>query len=345
MRLLSIIISVAILAAAAPAASQLRTLDVPPDKGWQHARTGLILMGKLGQFQRASLRDNGTFELDVIATYRTADQKSTASIFLYRPGVLDVPLWFDRSHTVMLRNRDIKVGAPIGPVTRFVPPGSTTHSALRIVYPIAGQPSSATGLAMIPFGEWLVAVRLTSDTMDPAALDAALTELVGKVRWPASIAPAKVANPVQQCASPLKFKRAKPIKPDLAQALMASVLGFAMRDVADKKGGSPAPAVEYCLEESSGVEFSAYRPIDSRTHYVVAFGDAGVAANVSPEFNLDGETGQYAVVLEDWDSSDSYPSFTAMPTPKQVFELVQRGSPVASASRGGKDIAISPSAK
>lgn len=345
MRLLSTILSVVILAASAPAASQLRTLDVPPDKGWQHARTGLILMGTLGDFQRASLRDNGTFELDVIATYRTADQKSTASIFLYRPGVLDVPLWFDRSHTVMLRNRDIKVGAPIGPVTRFVPPGSKTQSALRIVYPIAGQPSSATGLVMIPFGEWLVAVRLTSDTMEPAALDAALNGLIGKIRWPANIAAAKLANPVQPCPSPLKFKRAKLIQPNLGQALLSSVMGLAVREKAEKEGAATRNRPDYCLESSSGAEFSVYRSAASKSHYVVAIGDAGAVAFVGPEFSLDGDKNRYGVTLDDWDSSDSYPAFNAMPSPRQVFDLVQRSSPVASASRVGKDIAISPAAR
>lgn len=345
MRLLSILVGIALLAMTTPANSQLRKLDVPPDKGWQHARTGLILMGKLGDFQRDDLQDNGKSELDVSTTYRTADRRSIASIFLYRPGLVDVPMWFDRSHTVLLLNRQIKVGPSASGAIRFAAPGSTTQSALRIVYPLAGQQSAATGLAMIPFGEWLVAVRLTSDTMTQESLDAALISLIGKIRWPANIAAAKLANPVQPCPSPLKFKRAKLVQPDLGQALLASVMGLAVREKAEKEGAVTRNRPDYCLEASSGAEYSVYRSAASKSHYVVALGDAGVVAFVGPEFSLDGDKNRYGVTLHDWDSSDSYRAFNAMPSPRQVFDLVQRSSPVASASRGGKDIAISPAAR
>lgn len=335
----------ALVASAAPVSAQLRSLDVPDDKGWQHARTGLILMGRLGEYQRSDLKDNGREELDVSATYRSLDGKSTATLYLYRPGVYDLPMWFDRSHTAMTLNREIKLGQSSSGVARFAPPGRSTQSALRIAYPFSGQVAGASGLAMIPFGEWLVAIRLTSDTMSVSALDAALSDLIAKIRWPAKMAEAKLANPVRPCASPLKYKRAKLVQPDLAQALMSSVLGNAMRDVAKKDPARAAPSPDYCLDQSMGPPFSAYRAADSRSAYVMAIGDAGVAATIAPEFSLSGETGRYGVTLEDWDSSDSYPSFNAMPSPQQVMALLQGSRPVASAGRGNNTISVSPPAK
>ena len=62
-----------LLLASGPAASQWRSLDVPADKGWQHAQTGLVLWGKFGAFERVSLQDRGVSEHDISTTYRTAD--------------------------------------------------------------------------------------------------------------------------------------------------------------------------------------------------------------------------------------------------------------------------------
>ena len=314
------------LALATPAAGQMRSLGVPNDNGWQHARTGLVLWGKFGAFERDDLRDNGTGELDISTTYRTADRKTTATIYLYRPGLVDVPLWFDRSHTAVLLNPTIKASGPAN-VVRFAPPGSATQSALRVVYPVAGRAGSATGLAMIPFGEWLVKVRLTSDAMEPAALDAALLDVIGKIRWPASIAQAKVATPVQPCPAKLKFRKAKPIPPDLGQAMLASVLGIAVRDKKDAPGFVPGNLADYCLEANAGPEYSVYRAAASTTNYVIAIGDSGAVAFVGPEFSLTGDKGRFGVSVTDKDSSDNYPAFSAMPSPQQVVEMIENDPP------------------
>ena len=345
MRVLRMTSAIALLAMSNPAASQLRSLDVPSDKGWQHARTGLILMGTLGDFRRVDLKDNGTSELDVSATYRTADSKSEASIYLYRPGLADLPLWFERSQTAMLLNRRIQTGSTAYGVVRFAGPGSTVPSGLRIVYPLAGRQTGATGLAMLPLGDWLVAVRLTSETMAPAALDSALDTVIGKIRWPRNIPPAKVANPVQPCSSRLKYKRAKQVKPNLSDALMASVLGMVVQQSREKGTSRARDTADYCLEENAGAAFSAYRQAESRSHYVLALGDAGVTAFVGPQISLDGDKGRYAVTLTDWDSSASYPAFTSMPSPRQVLEMLQHDAPVTSAGREGKNITVSSSAK
>ncbi len=345
MRAFTIFIAASMVALAAPASGQLRALDVPNDKGWQHAQTGLILMGRLGDYQRSDLKDNGQEELDVSATYRSLDGKSTATLYLYRPGVHNLPMWFDRSHTAMTLNREIKLGPSTSGVARFAPPGRSIQSALRIVYPFSGQSAGASGLAMIPFGEWLVAIRLTSHSMDAPALDASLSDLIAKIRWPTTIAEANVATPVQPCSPPLKYKRAKLVQPDLGQALMSSVLSNAMRDVVKKDPARAAPSPDYCLDQSMGAPFSVYRASNNRTAYVMAIGDAGVAATVAPEFSLTGETSRYGVTLEDWDSSDSYPSFNAMPSPQQVMALLQGSRPVASAGRGNNTITVSPPAK
>lgn len=345
MRSLKVMLAGFLLVANTQSFAQWRSLDVPADKGWQHAQTGLVLWGKFGAFERVSLRDRGTAELDIATNYRTADGKSTASIFLYRPGFVDVPLWFDRSHSAMLLNPQIKAGASATGVTRFAAPRGSPQSALRIVYPLAGRSEGATGLAMIPFGDWLVAVRLSSDTMTAAALDIALVELVGKMKWPASIAPAKIANPVLPCPSKLKYKRAKPVQPDLAQVMLASVIGLAVQNKKSAPGFVAGNLPDHCLEANAGAEYSVYRSAASTTHYVIAIGDAGAAAFVGPEFSLTGDKGRYGVMLVDHDSSDTYPAFSAMPSPDQVVGLVKTTRAMTSGGRDNTTISIAPGVK
>lgn len=91
MRIWKLGVAAMLLTATAPAFGQWRELDVPGDKGWQHARTELILMPTLGRFQRTGIKDNGQSEFDISAAYDATDRKSTATVFIYRPGMGDLP--------------------------------------------------------------------------------------------------------------------------------------------------------------------------------------------------------------------------------------------------------------
>jgi hypothetical protein len=327
-----------LVAATAPASAQLRSLNVPGDKGWQHARTGLILMARLGEFQRTDLADNGTSELDVAATYQMPDESSTASVYLYRPGVADLPMWFDRSAYLMSVNDRIQVGAPLGAIARFALPGSSVESGLRSVYALKNNPEGATGLAMAPLGEWLVAIRLTSQRMNPARLDATLAALMAKIRWPADRALAKTAMPIAPCASAIKYKRAKIIKPDLTQALISAA--FLATIAKPANSAPPSTPVVYCRAEAASSEFTTFRPNESQTSYVMAIGDAGIAAEVMPAISLSREP-SFSVVLKTLSSSDLYPNFDALPQPKQVFALLGSRSPMSSTDRGVQTITLS----
>ncbi len=343
-RIFSLLVA-AFMISAAPANSQLRSLDVPNDKGWQHARTGIILMSKLGNFQRSDLKDNGTSESDVSATYFSADKKDTASIYIYRQGIVSLPIWFDRSLYAMTTNPKISIGSPLGPITRFIPPNSRTESGLRIVFNLRGSDRGATGLAMVPFGEWLVAVRLTSPTMTSVQLDANLLEVLSKVRWPEKRPLDEVAVPIAPCPNSLKTKRAKVVPPDLAQALIGATLSSIVTTKTGQDSEKENRTVIYCREGMQTLDYGAYRGNADTKGYVLAIGDAGVGASVYPGFSLNGEKGQYSVTLARHDSLNSYPSFNALPEPKQVFALVMSRGPMSSTTRGGNSIILGPDGK
>lgn len=339
MRSMSVLACYLLLLVGSPAFAEPRSLNVPQGKGWQHAQTNLILMAKLGEFGRERLVDLGQGELDIAATYRTLDQKSVATIYVYRPGLFDLPMWFDRSHIAMSYNEGYSLGAATGPIGRFALPGSTAPGGLRVSHVMAGKPVGATGLAMAPIGDWLVAIRLTSETMDGSTLDATLTSLVAAIRWPALKQPPRIANPIDACPKPLKFKRAKIVQPDLAQTLLGAALNLA---VSEQKEPSAAEPPTFCSQGQGTAEYSVYRPVNNDKTYVLALGDNGIAASVFPQFSLTGEKGNFSVVLSDHDSSDNYPAFNALPEPRQVFEMIMKRSPISSTSRGGKNITLAP---
>ena len=330
MRFLSFLALATALGMASPAIGQMRSLDVPNDAGWQHAQTGIVLRSKLGAFQRAALRDNGKSELDVSATYYAGSEADTASIYLYRPGIANLPMWFDRSHYAMTLNDQIRIGAPLIPVTRFAPPGTSIESGLRVTYALKDSDKGGTGLAMVPFADWILAVRLTSRTMTPAEVDAALLDMIGKIRWPSERPASPVAVPIAPCTTRLKTKKAKLIQPDLAQALIGATLSNIAEEKAKEHPAADDRPVVFCREGPSIPEYGVYRSDQANDGYVMALGDAGVSASVYPGLSLT-DRKEFAVTMATHDSLDTYPSFNALPEPKQVFALVMSRGPMSRA--------------
>lgn len=331
------------LALASPAASQMRSLGVPNDKGWQHAQTGVILMSRLGEFQRSELRDNGTSELDVAATYYAGGAADTASIYLFRPGITSLPMWFDRSHYALTTNPQIQVAAPSGPIARVALPGSGVGSGLRVTYALRGD-QGASGLAMLPYGDWLLKIRVTSRTKTAADVDAILLGLIAKIRWPEKRPVERVADPVAACLTPIKTRKAKLIQPDLAQALIGATLSNMADELGKKDTQGAAKPPIFCRNGDSSREFGMYRSDQSADGYILAIGDSGISASVFPGLSLT-DRKEFAVTLSTHDSRDTYPSFNALPEPRQVFALVTSRGPMSRSTRGGNNIILAPTGK
>lgn len=102
------------LGLAMPAAA--RDLAVPTDKGWKHAKTGLILMPQLAGMSRTALSDATQTEHDVAAQYDTPDKSVFATIYLFHPAIADVSLWFDRSQTALETRTSSRTRYPRPPI-------------------------------------------------------------------------------------------------------------------------------------------------------------------------------------------------------------------------------------
>ena len=319
-----------------PAAAQRRDLPVPLGKGWQHADSEVILTATLAGMPRTTLTDYGNAERDIAAEFAAPDRTTIATVYIFRPALMSVPIWFDRAQTAITL-RDLYGGAtPVAPLPTPFARGGGVAAGLRQVYVPAHGPYKSTALAVIPVGTWLVAIRLSSTMLDPAEADTRLSALIAAVRWPVATGNAPAAIPVNQCGDALTFRRAALKKPDMMQALLGGMLAAAV----EKDHPADTPPVVWCRDPvPPTVTYGVYRATGTSDGYTLAVADSGRVASVYKALTLPGQpsTGGYAVTYTDLDGSiATFPSFDALPQPKQVLDLVLSGrAPVARTVQGG----------
>jgi len=293
----SIVAGFALLACSALApnaqAQQSSVLDVPASKKWQHAQTGLIVPQAPGGLPRTEITSLGEGELDMAVQFGDVN-KTQATLYLFRPALMSVPVWFDRVETQILQRDAYGTAAPTDTPSGFAVPGGTVTSALRRFYKPSKPPYAATGVAVLPLGEWLVVVRISSVEQAPAQLDATLSALIAGLGWPtraANVVEAPAAVPVQACTTALAYdKKAKMRKPDMAAGLMGSLLIAALADKGkDDKASKAEPEEEapalLCREGSGSLALGVYHAeTQNPDGYIIALGDAGRTVSVYPEF-------------------------------------------------------------
>ncbi|WP_448662147.1 hypothetical protein ACG3SL_15940 [Sphingomonas sp. CJ20] len=335
----------ALAIAGAPSATAQHTLGVPATAGWKHAETGLILRASLAGLARTELGDNSQSELDVYATF--GDIKDVVvTVYLFRPALHSVPIWFDRAETQILQRGTYGDPRPTGAPQAFSRSAGASADSLRRIYVPSKPPYSSTGLAILPMGEWLVALRISATALTPDALQARLDSVIGAIGWPAGVALAPAAVPIAACAlPPLAFaKRAKLKKPDMTDALMGAVLASMASEKAEEAQTAETPMsaepTSWCREGAANKEFSVYRSDERTSRYLLAIADAGRTIDVTPGFPLDGKEPAISLYLHDLDRTLVYPSFNGLPRPEQAWEAIQKNAPVSSSARGGKDLTI-----
>ena len=307
-----------VFAAAASAAP--RTLEVPATAAWQHAATGMVLPSKPAGFGRTSLADSTAEELDVHAQYEAPGEGTRATVYLYKTGVPDVALWFDRAVAAILGTPGYGVDRATVPAPAgFARPGETQSSGLSTVLPATGLGLRSTGVAVVGLGEWLIKLRMSSSSLDPAALSVRMNAFLAGLRWPAATGAGAPPRPIAACAAPLAAKRAKVIRPEMANVLIDLVTADM---VADKAKG-PAPV--YCRDPAALGPHGVYRPDGSKRSYLIALNDAGIALSVAPAISIDelgsGGGKRWSMTLLGRDTRSALPSFNRLPPPDQALKV------------------------
>ncbi|MGN6278873.1 MAG: hypothetical protein ACTHM8_09150 [Sphingomonas sp.] len=317
-----------------------RKLPVGDAQGWQHAQTGLILMSDIAGLHRTELQDFGDSELDIIAQFDDPSRDTEATLYLFRPALDSVPVWFDRAVTT-LSNHDIYGGVTaVGAPQAFARPGGSVADSLRQTFVPAKSDFKATALAVIPVGEWLVSIRISGKTLAPAALDDLLNRFIAGLRFATPVAARPAAVPVVACATHPAFKHAKLQKPDMMDTILGATFATITDDDVKKVGGTVSPPPVWCRDSVHGNDYAVYRQDDGTAGYTMALGDAGRTISVWPslEAQINKKTG-FSVSFHDLDKTLIYPSYDALAEPAQVFDMIKHEKPTSAAA--GKTITIS----
>lgn len=330
--------------ASGPAQAESRALAVPATSGWQHAATGLVLRAKLAGLERRSLEDNGTAELDVAADFSTPDRSTVVTLYIFRPTLMSVPVWFDRSETQILLREEYRNPHPVTDARAFAPPSSNVASALRRTYATSSPAYPATGLAIVPIGEWLVAIRISSHDPDPAAIEIKLDEVIAAIGWPEGVEDGAPAALVASCPTPLKYsRRAKLQRPNMTDALLGAALSGIVAERAEAEPPADAQPVVFCRDVPGRAEYGVYRVASDlgRDAYLMAVADAGRTISVAPSLGaLVSGTKGYMLSFSDLDRTLVYPNFDRLPAPDKVLEAVDSAAPISSTARDGDSSTI-----
>jgi hypothetical protein len=334
-------LSAAVLGAT-PAAA--REIVVPVEKGWKHAASGVVLRQPLAGLVRNRLEDSTDGEFDVSANFRSADGAYYATIFIFSSPLPDAGMWFQRA------SAQITDASRYGTVTPssaaplpLVLPGRTQASGYRQAFS-ATQRVKGTTVAVAEVGTWLVAVRVSSPTMDAAATDAELTTVLEAIRWAATPATAKpLAAVPADCADSLAFGKAKVVKPSGADTLLSAILPLAAASAA-QNGEAKEDTRPLCRDVSSTATAGVYRRGGDKNSYTLAIGDAGRTMSLRPNLMaLAGKSkAKVSTSLNEVDGRTLvYSSFNALPKPEQALQLLGT-TPVSSTK--GDDVTLSAEA-
>ncbi|GEO00630.1 hypothetical protein NSE01_24620 [Novosphingobium sediminis] len=349
-RRLSLLVPAALASAASPASAQ----DSASQKGliiadvaapWLHSGSGIDVPPKLGNLLRDTIQQNGDQQLDVSVGYRVADASTIFTLYIFRAWQPTAPVWFSQIDAVMHSDSTAKrLGGPLEAdpiITAFAPPGQKGATALRSAYSVKSDHFKSTGSAVIPAGDWLVTVRMSSTKLDKAALDVALTEAVATLAIPSPKREADPAVLIAPCPAAMRLKTAKRVIPDMMDSLLSGIESSkATTEQVNGTGGKPAESsrpIVWCRDASSTPFYGVYRDTgSSKPGYFMALGDAGIAADVQPSLaGLVHNTKRIAVILHMLDRDYSFAPFNEVPTPAQVLEVVQSDQPIGSTDRSG----------
>ncbi|MCC2978132.1 hypothetical protein LK533_15835 [Sphingomonas sp. PL-96] len=337
------------------AAQQVEELKVSSDEPYAHDLSGLRLPATLARAPRNKAVTIGGDLLDVSANYESPDRAELLSLYVYRQASGALPVWFDRARW-SIEHRPNVYGKPVAAVggPSFVPPRQQTASGLIATYTLNKNAYRSTGVAILPFGNWLVKLRYSSKTLEAASLATAMRAALAELEWPADIAPAPAAVPVTNCSTPLVTSgKSRPAQEDLRAMLMTAIVGVAAAtDPADKEATAAEPRAAWCRDATALKGGGVYRPNEATDNYLIALSDAGrgVLVGPSPANSLRAESNPPApswnVSLVDLGATTFFQAQDRLPSPSHVMQRVIRGPVTSQVSTRGKkrNINISPGA-
>jgi hypothetical protein len=301
---------------------------------WVHDLSGVRYPPALAGFERTEIDEYDNAQRDISATYRDQTTHTGATAYAFYAGLPDVSIWHDRIKFAMAAGY---LGTPdfaAAKTTKFAPTGTTSETGLRTSAPMSGKGFTASGEAIFSHDGWLIAVRMTSRTLDRDALDAKLASFVAALPpTPDKTTPIPVYV-IEECATRLNPPAARPIDTGPADALALIIDNGAMKTLTGAAKSNESE--RYCREAGATTNMGIYRLNGSTDSYVMALGDGGSAAFVGKTLVLDQlkhGTSHFPVRFSTVAQTLVFPGYDALPSYQQVLEAVEAGHPIASVSR------------
>ncbi|HEX8263244.1 MAG TPA: hypothetical protein VF547_10270, partial [Allosphingosinicella sp.] len=237
-------------------------IRLPAKAGFKHRHSKIGLPPVLAGLPRTKAAEFEADQLDMNSEYATPDAGEAYTVYIYRNVAGGLPVWFDRART-MIERRDTLGTATFHSAGPFVPPGRTNAAGLLATYALAGKGYRSTGVALVPAGEWLVKLRVSSETHSPAELESRMKAALAEMDWPGKMAPAPAAALVEPCSTALSLSGdAKPAAKDensMAESLMGALVGMAAAHQQPKQAAAaPAPEPRWCRDSIELAEGGVY---------------------------------------------------------------------------------------
>ncbi|MEQ1497055.1 MAG: hypothetical protein ABL914_00205 [Novosphingobium sp.] len=336
-----LLIAAAVLPATPALCASPQSLGTQSGKPFLHASSGLAIPDNVDGFERGRASDYGTSQSDVSFMFHDDSTKSTSTVYIYRAGIPNVSIWTERADAAI----HLSAAEHYGTLdeagrqwARFSPWSNSPDSALRIVYPVSGKTTSATGLIIAQHGAWLIKIRITSSVLTAAQLDKRLGSFFAELNLPAPKDASALAYAIQACADALPGKKAKLVQSGNGDEIMAGALANSIvLEVADTQPTSTgARPVIYCRDAASQAAYSVFRSGGSREAYLIAAGDGGATLMIGPDAGarmLNPKSGAYSVTLLTTDRQFGFVPYQSMPAPRQTMDELGSARPTYIRSR------------
>lgn len=333
----------AVLLLAAQPALANGPIELPKEGSFRHERSGSTFPRKIAGFELTRLHDFSDDQYDVSAVYGGIDKGDEISVYLYRAAIPDVSLWTTMVVRAVQFRPQFRPADPATAVPRlFVPAGAKLASGVRMsFYTAADSPLASTAVALVPRGEWLLKVRVSSTTRTVTEIDGMIDEALAALAVPYDTKQAPAAYLVQPCPDRLEHTPAVPSTPE-DEGFSAALFDSAMTSIVLPKGRLEelnvqlSEPVVWCEDEVFESGMRVYRPNARKDAYIIAISDAGTHLSVG---QIDGPTKpqfKYPVVERTSQYDVVRGMFETLPTPDQAWQARESGVGMASTDRTSK---------
>lgn len=334
-----------VLFVASPALAQSTPIEVGKDAEWTHQWTSFVAPPQLAGLERVGIVDQSSGQTNISASYQDAKSGTSATVQIFRPGLMSVAIWKDRSLLSLSGNKEGMGRLDLTQTIagNFTPRSGGGKDSGYIAYgPLTGGSATSMGMALFPQDTWLVKIQMSSNTLAADALAQKLVGLLSAIELPKS----RIAYPptadIADCRGTLAFGSGEE-RGDLHMPILNMVGASATQARSLPPPQAPAPKkvedAEYCRDSGSTAAYGIYRPKGDDKAFVIAIGDAGLAASVAPFVPppfLDGRPDRYQGTgsKEYWpmvmneERTNIYAPFQGLPSPGKILDMLRAEAPV-----------------